>query len=220
MPTPTYKGDTAWKQQRGTTFGSSKEGLDHIELKYRGPSGTVAAFLKNWPRNEECPEPGFSHCKLIHSPSVKEDSHGYSTATLRFEGVEQDPSEGQLGEREISQTTYSFSANWLSFRIDKFPNNEKEMPSWYSYLGESMTARYTSKTRPTANNLIGGTYAATHLTKPEPKRKDSGEGPKAWLLDEDVDYVADEIVGSFTYEETGDFFDVTEVWETFLESNN
>ena len=220
MPTPTYKGDTNWKQQRGTTFGSSKEGLDHIELKYRGPSGTVAAFLKNWPRNEECPEAGFSHCKLIHSPSVKEDSHGYSTATLRFEGVEQDPSEGQLGEREISQTTYSFSANWLSFRIDKFPNNEKEMPTWYSYLGESMTARYTSTTRPTKDNLIGGTYAGTHLTKPKPMRKDSGEGPKADNLTEDVEYNWIIPHGAFTYEETGDFFDVTEVWETFLESNN
>ena len=220
MPTPTYKGDTSWKQQRGTTFGSSKEGLDHIELKYRGPTATVGPFHKNWPRNEECPEKGFSHCKLIHSPTVKEDSHGYSTATLRFEGVEQDPSEGKLGEREISQTTYSFSANWLSFRIDKFPNNEKEMPSWYSYLGESMTARYTSKARPTANNLIGGPYALTHLTEPKPIRKDSGEGPKSHFLRLGVEYI--EIIphGAFTYEETGGFFDVTEVWETFLESNN
>ena len=94
------------------------------------------------------------------------------------------------------------------------------MPTWYSYLGESMTARYTSKTRPTKDNLIGGTYAQTHLTKPKPMRKDSGEGPKADNLTENVEYIWIIPHGAFTYEETGDFFDVTEVWETFLESNN
>ena len=178
------------------------------------------AFLKNWPRNEECPEPGFTHCKLVHAPTVREDSHGYSTAVLRFEGVEQDPSEGQIGEREVSEIQYSFSANWLSFRIDKFPNNEKEMPTWYSYVGTSMTARYTSQQRPTENNLIGGTYADTHLVKPKPIRKDSGEGPKADQLTKNVEYVWNIPDGSFTYEEKGGFFDVTEVWEVFLESNN
>ena len=83
-----------------------------------------------------------------------------------------------------------------------------------------MTARYTSKARPTKDNLIGGTYAETHLTKPKPMRKDSGEGPKAENLTENVEYIWSIPHGAFTYEETGDFFDVTEVWETFLESNN
>lgn len=220
MPTPTFKGSTDWKQQRGTTFGSSREGLDHIELKYRGPSNSVMAFLKNWPRNEECPEPGFTHCKLVHAPTVREDSHGYSTAVLRFEGVEQDPSEGQIGEREVSEIQYSFGANWLSFRIDKFPNNEKEMPTWYTYLGETMTARYTSNVRPVSSNLKGRSQAETHLSDPDPLKKDSGEGLAAVLLTEGVEYKAVRPDGSFTYEEKGGVFDVTEVWEIFLESNN
>ena len=217
MPTPTFKGDASkWKQQRGTTFGTSKEGKDHIVLKYRGPSSGAAAFFQFWIKDKPCPEPGFGHCSLIHSPSIKEDAYGFSTASLRFEGMELT---SEMGDEETSFITYSFNAGWLSFRIDKFPLNNKEMPTWYSYIGESLTARYTSEDRPTANNLKGGTKSAL-LTKPEPLKKDSGEGPKASLLQLTVDYNWVIPNGAFTYDETAGVFDVTEIWEIFLESVN
>tara|TARA_R110002051_G_scaffold254960_1_gene314000 strand:- start:1149 stop:1811 length:663 start_codon:yes stop_codon:yes gene_type:complete len=220
MPTPTFKGKAStWKQQRGTAFGTSKEGMDHIELKYRGPSSSSSSFFQKWVKGKPCPESGFGHCLLVHSPSIKEDAYGFSTASLRFEGLEQKTVDGKVGEKELSFITYSFNAGWLSFRIDKFPNNEKEMPTWYSYVGESLTARYTSKDRPTANNLKGGTKSEL-LTKPEPLKKDSGEGPKADQLTLKVDYNWVVPNGAFTYEETAGVFDVTEIWEVFLESVN
>ena len=193
--------------------------MDHIELKYRGPSSSSSCFFQFWTKDKPCPESGFGHCLLVHSPSIKEDAYGYSTATLRFEGLEQKTADGNIGEKELSFITYSFNAGWLSFRIDKFPDNNKEMPTWYSYVGESLTARYTSKDRPTADNLKGATKSAL-LTDPKPLKKDSGEGPNANQLDPGEEYRVVRPPGAFTYEETAGVFDVTEVWEVFLESVN
>ena len=223
MPTPKFVGDTKskkWKQQRGTSFGSSREGLDNVELKYRGPTDTTGNFIKDWPKGTACPIKDFKHCVLVKAPSVKEDEYGYSTAVLRFEGIEQQSSEGQVNqEQETTAPEYSYTGNWLSFRIDKFPNNEKEMPSWYSYIGGQLTVRYTSNVRPTENNLKGKTNAASYLPVPKPLKKDSGEGPKANLLKLNKDYVQTTPDGSFSYTEVGNVFSVTETWETFLQSN-
>ena len=220
MPTPTFKGRQDWKQQRGTSFGSSREGLDHVELKYRGPTHTTGRFLKDWPKGEECPIADFKHCVLVKAPSVKEDEYGYSTAILRFEGIEQQSPEGEPNQdQETTLPEYSFTGNWLSFRIDKFPNNEKEMPTWYSYIGGQVTVRYTSNTRPTSQNLIGGITAKGFLPIPKPLKKDSGEGPKANLLVLNKEYVETIPDGSFSYTEVGNVFTVTETWETFLQSN-
>ena len=142
MPTPQFKGKAnEWKQQRGTVYGTDEDGLDYVELTFRGPSSTGLTFRSQYPKGTACPEPGFGHCFLVTPPEISEDSIGFSSTTLRFEGPHggADESEGA----NIQHTTQEADLVVIT------KTNGEDKDSIYKYHRAVITVNYTKATRPT-----------------------------------------------------------------------
>lgn len=148
MPEPIYKGEAStWKQQRGTSFGTNEEGTDYVDLVYRGKSELAIMFRTQWTKGATCPEPGFSHCKLITPPEIREDGVAFSTATLRFEGPS--PLSGTVDGTDATITHETQEAEFILYtRVFKGGKYQTSSDAVYRYHRVVMTASYTSTTRP------------------------------------------------------------------------
>tara|TARA_R100000664_G_C2756726_1_gene144683 strand:- start:3014 stop:3685 length:672 start_codon:yes stop_codon:yes gene_type:complete len=143
MPEPTYKGNASlWKQQRGTVFGTNENGLDYIELTFRGPSNTALNFRSQYTKGTACPEPGFAHCFLITAPEISEDSIGFSSTTLRFEGPH-----GATDESLQAVITHTTQEADLVVTTRKDGADEQ---SSYKYHRVVISVEYVRATRPSA----------------------------------------------------------------------
>jgi len=144
MPEPKYKGNTSWKIQRGTSFGTDEEGKDFIELNFRGRSDRALQFYAQYPKGTACPEAGFAHCKLLSPPNIDQDGIAFSTALLRFEG----PSP-LSGNDEGTDATIEFSTQEANLLLPCSINREAKNAS-YKYHRSIVTAKYIKETRPSA----------------------------------------------------------------------
>ena len=145
MPQPEYKGSSAtWKQQRGTSFGTDEDGKDWIELIFRGKSELSLSFREQYPKGIDCPEPGFSHCKLLIPPQIDEDGVAFSRTTLRFEGPS--PLSGTF-EGTDAVIEHATQEAELSIQIHV---NKEAQQAIYRYHRVIVTAQYIKNTRPTS----------------------------------------------------------------------
>jgi len=144
MPKPEYKGDSSWKQQRGTSFGTDEEGKDWIELTFRGKSDLALSFREQYSKGTDCPEPGFSHCKLLSPPDIEEESIAFSYAILRFEGAS--PLSGTF---EGTDATIEHSTQEADLTFTHFTNGQK-LDVVFRYHRVIVTASYIKATRPTS----------------------------------------------------------------------
>lgn len=144
MPEPSFKGNSDWKIQRGTSFGTDEDGKDFIELTFRGRSDRALHFYAQYPKGTDCPEPGFSHCKLLTPPNITQDGVAYSTATLRFEG----PSP-LSGNAEGTDATIEFSTQEANLICVCKVNREIKTAA-YKYHRRIVTASYIRESRPTS----------------------------------------------------------------------
>jgi hypothetical protein len=147
MPEPSFKGNSDWKIQRGTRFGTDEEGKDFIELTFRGRSDRALHFYAQYPKGADCPEPGFQHCKLLHPPNIDQDGVAYSRATLRFEG----PSP-LSGNAEGTDATIEFSTQEANLACPSRINKETKK-AVYKYHRAVITASYIRESRPTATRF-------------------------------------------------------------------
>ena len=150
MPAPIFKGDAAtWTQQRGTTFGTKDEGNDWIDLVYRGKSESAVIWRTQWTKGTTCPEPGFSHCKLIKPPEFQEDNIAFSTATLHFEG--QSPLSGTVEGSDATIPHETQEAEFIVYyAITKEGGDIDNSEGVYRYHRNVMTATYTKASQPTS----------------------------------------------------------------------
>lgn len=206
MPAAKYKASaTLWKAQRGTVYGTTTEGMDFVEMKFRGPSGTSKAWRAGWDLGNSCPYPGFPHCKLTARPKVAEEGAAFSVATLRFEGPTDINGEGggSGGEGEdTSEPVITKTRNRSSFEVDE---------TWYSYDASVGVVRYVASSEPDE---------ATHsvsLEEPKPLKKESGEGPTVATLGADKWHVITGEGYIQDIEATGGIYRVTEIHEKWLE---
>jgi len=148
MPAPVYVNNAGiWRQQQGTSFGTDEEGKDWIEIVYRGAAAGAVSWRAPWTAGTACPEPGFTHCKLLHPPTVREDSPGFSSARLRFEGLS--PLSGTAAEGTDATITHN--------------TEETEFQVYFEGLGEGIylynrvvvQASYIRATQPTATLRYG-----------------------------------------------------------------
>lgn len=148
MPEPTYVNDAGtWRQQRGTSFGTDREGKDFIELIYRGATDKAFLWSVPWRAGTACPEPGFTHCKLLHPPTVREAAPGFSEARLRFEGV------SQLSGSAVEGTdpTVTHHTEETEFIIRHEHDGMGEVNAVYLYNRVIVQASYVRATKPTAS---------------------------------------------------------------------
>ena len=147
MPEPSFKGNSDWKIQRGTRFGTDEEGKDYIELTFRGRSDRALHFYAQYPKGADCPEPGFQHCKLLHPPNIDQDGVAYSRATLRFEG----PSP-LSGNAEGTDPSIDFSTQEANL-VCVCKVNREIKKAVYKYHRAIITASYIRESRPTATRF-------------------------------------------------------------------
>lgn len=159
MPEPKFVGNSSvWKQQRGSNFGTTEEGTDYIDLKFRGKSELAIAFKQQYKKGTVCPEPGFKHCRLTIPPTFDEEDVGFTTATLRFEGPS--PLEGTFEGSDASIEHKTVEAELVIYT--KYNHTSDE--SIYRYFRNVVTAKYTKATKPT-----GTRYALELNDDPDPK---------------------------------------------------
>ena len=145
MPEPQYKGNTSWKIQRGTSFGTDDEGKDFIELNFRGRSDRALQFYAQYPKGTACPEPGFSHCKLLSPPNIDQDGIAFSTALLRFEGASP-----LSGNDEGTDATIDHSTQEAELICSAKINRSAKGKAIYKYHRVIVTAKYIKETRPSS----------------------------------------------------------------------
>lgn len=163
MPEPKFVGNSSvWKQQRGSNFGTTEEGTDYIDLKFRGKSELAIAFKQQYKKGTVCPEPGFEHCRLTIPPTFDEEDVGFTTATLRFEGPS--PLEGTFEGSDAQIDHKTVEAEFVVYtKVAKDDNNVTYEPV-YRYFRNVVTAKYTKATKPT-----GTRYASELDDDPDPK---------------------------------------------------
>ncbi len=144
MPAPTYVNNAGtWRQQRGTVFGTDREGKDFIELVYRGATDKAFLWRLPWRAGKACPEPGFTHCKLVNPPTVREAAPGFSEARLRFEGLS--PLSGSAAEGTDATITHSTEETEFQVYFEGLGHGI------YLYNRVVVQASYIRATKPTAS---------------------------------------------------------------------
>ena len=176
MPTPVYiAGAAPWRKQRGTRFGTDKEGKDWVELVYRGASASAVLWRIPWTTGTACPEPGFTHCQLVKPPTVRQDAIGFSTATLRFEGLS--PLSGTAAEGTDATISHATEENEFSIYYKHRAGGKGY--GFYIYNRVVVQASYIRPTRPTANLR----YASKLNDDPDPVPTANGELKEPWFKD-------------------------------------
>jgi hypothetical protein len=215
MPAPVYVNNAGtWRQQRGTSFGTDEEGKDFIEIVYRGSTAGAVAWRAFWTAGTACPEPGFTHCKLLHPPTVREDSPGFSTASLRFEGLS--PLSGTTTEG--TDATITHQTEEQEFSVYHKSKDGANGNAIYLYNRVVVQAKYIRATQPTENLR----YASKLNDDPDPKPIANGEKNEIWfkdysLLVEDSHYKVASVGRILDWSQTGaDVYEVTEEHTKYL----
>jgi len=176
MPAPVYVNNAGtWRQQQGTSFGTDEEGKDWIEIVYRGAAAGAVSWRAPWTAGTACPEPGFTHCKLLHPPTVREDSPGFSSARLRFEGLS--PLSGTAAEG--TDATITHNTEETEFSVYHKHNTGGKGDAIYVYNRVVVQASYIRATPPTATLRYGSKLD----DDPDPKPIANGEKNEIWFLD-------------------------------------
>jgi len=142
MATPRYKGEQNFQRIAGISYGVDEEGLQWIDVPFRGANGAARKFFSLYPAGSNCPIPGFGHLRSTTYPEITEDNGAYSTATIRFEGISPGESKG-----EASDATVKFTKELKSLSM-KVTASSEAIPANFTYESPVVVASYKSKSEP------------------------------------------------------------------------
>ncbi len=227
MPDPIAIGSAStWKIQRGTSFGTTEEGIDWATLVYRGPSSTAVTWRADYLKGFACPLAGLTHCKLTAPPTFRDDGPYFSIAELRFEGPSPLDDED---ENPVAKIDYSTERGQVEVLIGGGVNI-------YEFDAQVVTATYQSDSYPTAGvylfddrlaNLPDPAFLRHVSAQPKDHAKKvpiNAEGiPDGTVKDTHWkfnDWDAGEGSQFSSVEETGDSFTITERHIKFIRSED
>ena len=142
MATPQYRGEKDFQRIAGISYGVDEEGLQWIDVPFRGANVRARKFFAKYPAGSNCPITGFQHLRSTTYPEITEDNGAYSTATIRFEGIEPGESKG-----EASDATVKFNKELKSISL-KQSNSSEAIPANFTYEAPIVVASYKSKSEP------------------------------------------------------------------------